>query len=376
MVSLLYRVLVQPVPLVGGIGLDNSRHLVDLAGQSACADQLRQLPVDEVQRYAELVGHGFQLDGLVGFEELRVDDHSGLPDEVADVMAQVGIALDQFDDFEEDLEELPVPAVVEGLEVLLDVWQFHEVDYGLRGLEHFLLDADAVHVEDAGEHAVGDQLFVGHHFGAVEGGQHIDEEFAGGREVADDQAVDALVDLELVLALPVAALLEQLVALVDVLLDLVVVLQHQVDAHQLERDVHLLADLDGALQGQVVGLDGELVLLVLVVELGLGQQGVPDLGLAEVLLRVLDLGVPLLQELLKGLLNIHLFKLFLNYNTNAHLPYTANWGAKVRLVGCSFITLSDNIIIKAIESMNFTEVVMKHEAYSSTDIVKKCKKYP
>lgn len=26
--------------------------------------------------------------------------------------------------------------------------------------------------------------------------------------------------------------------------------------------------------------------------------------------------------------------------------------------------------------MNFTEMVMKHEAYASTDIVKKCKKYP
>jgi hypothetical protein len=26
--------------------------------------------------------------------------------------------------------------------------------------------------------------------------------------------------------------------------------------------------------------------------------------------------------------------------------------------------------------MNFTDIVMKHEAYSSTDIIKKCKKYP
>ena len=35
-----------------------------------------------------------------------------------------------------------------------------------------------------------------------------------------------------------------------------------------------------------------------------------------------------------------------------------------------------NVIIKAIESMNFTEQVMKHEAYKETDIIKKCKKYP
>lgn len=175
MISLLDRVLVQPVALVGGICLDDACDFIDLAGQSPGADQLRQLPVDEIQRDTELIGHGFQLDSLVGFQELRVDDHPGLADEVSGVVAQIRVVLDQLDHLQEDLEELPVSAVVEGLQIFLHIGQFHEVNYGLGGLQHFLLDADAIHVEDSGQHAVGHQFFVGHDLRTVEGRQHIDE---------------------------------------------------------------------------------------------------------------------------------------------------------------------------------------------------------
>ena len=51
---------------------------------------------------------------------------------------------------------------------------------------------------------------------------------------------------------------------------------------------------------------------VVVVHLSLGQNGVTNLSLSEILLGVLDLVVALLNELLQRLLNIHEFKLFLN----------------------------------------------------------------
>jgi hypothetical protein len=236
---------------------------------------------------------------------LRVNDNPGFPDEVAGVVVQVGIVLDQVDDADKDLEEAAIPAVIEGLKVLLDVRQLHQVDDGLRRFKNLLLDADTVHVEDAGEHAVSDEFLVGHDFRAVEGGQDVDEELAGCGEVAHDESVDALVDLEFVLAFPVAALFEQFVALVDVLLDLVVVLQFEVDADEFEGDVHLLADLDGAFEGEVEGLDGFGVFGVVVVELGLLEQGVTHLGLSEVLLCVLDLGVLVGQQLFERFFNVH-----------------------------------------------------------------------
>jgi hypothetical protein len=43
-----------------------------------------------------------------------------------------------------------------------------------------------------------------------------------------------------------------------------------------------------------------------VVELGFGQEGIPDLSLAEVLLGVLDLQVLLGQQLVKSLLDLHI----------------------------------------------------------------------
>lgn len=218
---------------------------------------------------------------------------------------RVGVVSDHFDDGHEQSEELSVAAVVEGFEVLLDLGQFLQVDYCFGGLEDFLLDAGAVHVENTCQDAVGDQFFVAHDLGAVEGGDDLHEETAGLLEVPHDQPVDPLVDLQLVLALPVATLLEKAVALVDVVLDLGVVVEDEVDGDELEGDVHLFANLDGLLQGQVVGLDGLVVLLVLVEQLSLGQKGVPDFCLAEVLLSVLDFEVGLSQQLVESFLDVH-----------------------------------------------------------------------
>ena len=52
-------------------------------------------------------------------------------------------------------------------------------------------------------------------------------------------------------------------------------------------------------------MDGEVVLVVVGVDLGFIQKRVSDLGFAEVLLCVLDLGVGVLDELFEGLLDLH-----------------------------------------------------------------------
>jgi hypothetical protein len=128
---------------------------------------------------------------------------------------------------------------------------------------------------------------------------------AGFWEIAYDEAVDAFVYFKFVFALPVSALFEQGVAFVDVLFYLGVVLLQEVDRDEFEGDVHFLADFDGVFQGQVVGCDGLWETFVVVVELGLGEQGVADLGLAEVVFGVFDFEVEVGQQFVEGLLDLH-----------------------------------------------------------------------
>lgn len=137
---------------------------------------------------------------------------------------------------------------------------------------------------------------------------------AGCGEVADDESVDAFVDFEFVFAFPVSALLEEAVALVDLFLDLVGLVEGQVDGDQFEGDVHLLADLDGLLQGQVVGVDGRGVLLVVVEQFCLGQQCVSYFCFSEVVLCVFDFAVFVCEKFFEGFLDVHIqifFKLIL-----------------------------------------------------------------
>lgn len=84
------------------------------------------------------------------------------------------------------------------------------------------------------------------------------------------------------------------------------IVQLQVDGNELERDVHLLTDLDGLLQCQVICLNGLGEFAVVLVELSLGQEGVPHFSLSKILFCVLDLKVLLSQLLVEGLLDIHI----------------------------------------------------------------------
>lgn len=170
MVSLFQGVLVEPISLISGVSLNNSSHFVDLAGKSSSTDEFRKLPIDEIEWDTELISHGLKLDGFVRFKELWVYDDSGFPDEIASVVVEVRVVLDQINYSYKHLEEAAVPAVVERLNVVIDIWKLHQIDDSFRRVKYFLLDADSVHVENSSQHAVSDQFLVAHHFWAVEGG--------------------------------------------------------------------------------------------------------------------------------------------------------------------------------------------------------------
>ncbi len=156
MIALLQGALVVLVSFVTGVSLDDALDLVNLAWESSGRDQLWQLSINEVNRDPKLIGHGLEPDSFVRFQELRVYDDSGLPDEVSGVQMDVLVLLDIVYDPEEIGEELLVPAVVKALDVALDLGPLHQVDYDLTGLEDFFLDGLSVHTDDAGDDCVGD----------------------------------------------------------------------------------------------------------------------------------------------------------------------------------------------------------------------------
>lgn len=127
MVAFLQCVFVESVALVCGVSLDDAFHFVDFARQPPRADQFCQLAVDELNRDSEFAGHRLQFDSFVRLQELRVDDDSGLSDEVSEMELQEGVGPDQLDDVDENSEEVLVPALVERVEVLFYVGQLHQV---------------------------------------------------------------------------------------------------------------------------------------------------------------------------------------------------------------------------------------------------------
>ena len=239
----------------------------------------------------------------------------------------------QFDYPYKNFKEVFVPALVKWFQVLFDVWQLHQIHDGLGRVDNFLLEADSIHVQKAGKHAVGDQLFVAHDFRTVEGRYNLHKQFAGALEITHDQAIDPLIHFKLVFALPVTPLLQQLVALVDIFFDFVVKVLLQIDGDQFEGDVHFLADLDCLFEGQVVGDDCLVQLLVVMVEFGLGKQCVSYLSLAEILFCVFDFQVLLCEKLIESLLNIHIqiiFKLSILSSREIQV-WNYNWGLRNQL---------------------------------------------
>jgi hypothetical protein len=214
------------------------------------------------------------------------------------------------------LVETLVVAAVEARQVLVEVLHLLELHRGLGRLDDLFLQIGPAHEDDPRHDCVEDEVLVGHDLRRVEGGDGRYEQLVGGLEVPHHQQVHGLIHLELVLALPVAALFEEDLAVVDDILHLVWVRAAgtdiavlEVDSEDLEVDVHLLAYFDRLLEGQLVDLDS----FVLVVEgspdeVGLGEDGVAYFDVAEVQLCVGDLVVEFLELLgvVLFLLDLHL----------------------------------------------------------------------
>lgn len=170
------------------------------------------------------------------------------------------------------------------------------MDGHLGGVQEFLLDVLSGHEGEPGEDGVVNQLLVTHDVAGIECGDGIHEQVISLFEVPDKQQVQGFINLQSVLPLPIPTFLEKIPALIDDLFHLNEISLLQINGEDLEVDIHLLADLDGLLQGFLKDSDSEgFVGVVLFDERCLGEDGIPDLDVPEVGLGINDLVLKLLE---------------------------------------------------------------------------------
>mmetsp|Transcript_46806 Transcript_46806/g.92725 ORF Transcript_46806/g.92725 Transcript_46806/m.92725 type:complete len:239 (+) Transcript_46806:318-1034(+) len=157
------------------------------------------------------------------------------------------------------------------------------------GVEHEILELDEFH--------------------SGKGRHHIQEQSRGFLPIARNHQVDALVDLQLVPPLPVAALPELDLRAVDFLLHERNVVEEQRDPDDRQDIVQLATDAHGLFEGLLVSLNGSLFVADPVEELRLRQQCVPHLDVAEILLCVSDPFFELGQVFIVFLLHLRLQRL-------------------------------------------------------------------
>ena len=144
------------------------------------------------------------------------------------MLAHVGVGSHYFDDVDKWTEEIFVAALVESLDILLYVWQFHQIYYGLTVLNDLPLDIDPVHIENTGQHTISHQFLVTHHLGTIECRYHLHKQFGSTLEIPNNQFVDPFINFQLIFALPVATFLQKTVTFFDVVFYFVVVVLFQI----------------------------------------------------------------------------------------------------------------------------------------------------
>lgn len=78
--------------------------------EAAAGDEVRELAVEKGDGDAEELGHSLERDGLVGVEELRVDEHAQLAHQKARVRREVAVLQEVLVEREDRFEELRVLA--------------------------------------------------------------------------------------------------------------------------------------------------------------------------------------------------------------------------------------------------------------------------
>ena len=210
---------------------------VYLRAELVAAYEPPHLGLDELRRHPERLRHCRDLQRLVRLQVLVVRLHAQLLDEVREVPREPDVAAHALLHFGERIEELGVVEVVKR-EKLVDRFarcaHLHcAVDLGA--------EVRAIKREDGEENCAVNKVFVVHELGGCEGRERGDEEVAGGDEVAADAHVEAFVDFEAVLALPIAAFLDQRLGLVKKLFEGDMVIVEEGNAHLAEYNVELLA---------------------------------------------------------------------------------------------------------------------------------------
>ena len=118
------------------------------------------------------------------------------------MISQVDVLRDRVQNLSESLKELPILTVIERLQVLLQVGNVPDHTQDVAGVDDFGFDRFAVLGHQRHHHGVKDELSVVHEFHAGERGNGRDQQVRRLLEIQDNQAVDALVDLEFVLFVP------------------------------------------------------------------------------------------------------------------------------------------------------------------------------
>mmetsp|Transcript_123348 Transcript_123348/g.356493 ORF Transcript_123348/g.356493 Transcript_123348/m.356493 type:complete len:292 (+) Transcript_123348:568-1443(+) len=219
---------------------------------------------------------------------------------------QVAVGPHNVDDVHEVLHHGLIPAVEVRLQELLQMRRLLNGAQNLRAGDQLLPDRGAVQRDHGQDNGVEHEVLELHKLRGSERRHHLQEQACGVLPIATVHEVDALVDLQLVPALPIAALAQLDLRAVDLLLGEAHVVEEKGDSDDRQDVVQLATDADGLLEGVLVALDGGVLVADPVVKVRLGDERITDLDVAEVLLRVRDLLLELRQVGLVLLLHLGL----------------------------------------------------------------------
>mmetsp|Transcript_56019 Transcript_56019/g.120586 ORF Transcript_56019/g.120586 Transcript_56019/m.120586 type:complete len:237 (-) Transcript_56019:147-857(-) len=165
----------------------------------------------------------------------------------------------------------------------------------------------------AGDHREDDsvehEVLEFHELRRREGWHHLEEEIRRLFPTARCHQVDALVDLQLVPPLPIAALAKLDLRGVDLLLHERMIIEEETNANDCEDVVELATDADCLLICILIALHGCILVADAVIELGLREESIADLDVAKVLLRIRYLLLKLSQFFVVLLFHLRLERL-------------------------------------------------------------------
>lgn len=144
MVSSFQSWFVSNIPLICGVGLDDSCNFVDLAGQSPGGNKFREFFVHKISTDTKLVSHGFQSDSFVRFQELGINNNSGFSGEILGVCFQVLVNFHLVQNGNEAHKEFSISCVVKRLNVFLQFWLFDQANNGFWRVNDLFLQVSSV----------------------------------------------------------------------------------------------------------------------------------------------------------------------------------------------------------------------------------------